>query len=123
MEIQEVLAALADENRRKILLKLKEGKISSGELAEAAGMTPQALSYHLSRLKKADLIYETKYKNFIYYEPNLSILDEVIVWMSELKGDVNCENKENHSLYPHAPATDGDNGGASRFARPDPRPL
>ena len=86
MGIQEVLAALADENRRKILLKLKEGKISSGELAEAVGMTPQALSYHLSKLKKADLIYETKFKNFIYYELNLIILDEVIVWMNELRG-------------------------------------
>ncbi len=86
MGIQEVLAALADENRRKILLKLKEGKISSGELAEAVGMTPQALSYHLSKLKKADLIYETKFKNFIYYELNLTILDEAIVWMNELRG-------------------------------------
>ena len=86
MGIQEVLAALADENRRKILLKLKEGKISSGELAEAVGMTPQALSYHLSKLKKADLIYETKFKNFIYYELNLTILDDAIVWMNELRG-------------------------------------
>ena len=86
MGIQEVLAALADENRRKILLKLKEGKISSGELAEAVGMTPQALSYHLSKLKMADLIYETKFKNFIYYELNLTILDEAIVWMNELRG-------------------------------------
>ena len=67
MALPEVLAALADENRRKILLKLKEGKISSGDLAAALGMTPQALSYHLSKLKKADLIYETRYKNFIYY--------------------------------------------------------
>ena len=93
MGIQEVLAALADENRRKILLKLKEGKISSGELAEAVGMTPQALSYHLSKLKKADLIYETRFKNFIYYELNLSILDEAIVWMSELRGDVTRESE------------------------------
>ena len=84
--IHEVLAALADDSRRKILMKLKEGKISSGELAEAVGMTPQALSYHLSKLKKADLIYETKFKNFIYYELNLTILDEAIVWMNELRG-------------------------------------
>ena len=56
MAIHEILAALADEHRRKILMKLKEGKISSGELAEAMGMTPQALSYHLAKLKKADLI-------------------------------------------------------------------
>ena len=92
MALPEVLAALADENRRKILLKLKEGKISSGDLAAALGMTPQALSYHLSKLKKADLIYETKYKNFIYYELNLSILDETILWINELRGGSDHEN-------------------------------
>lgn len=87
MAIQEVLAALADGNRRKILEKLKEGKISSGDLAAALGMTPQALSYHLSKLKKADLIYEIKYKNFIYYELNLSILGEAILWINNLRGE------------------------------------
>lgn len=86
MAINEVLAALGDETRRKILLKLQEGKISSGDLAAVLGMTPQALSYHLSKLKKADLIYETKYKNFIYYELNLTVLDEVIIWMNNLRG-------------------------------------
>ncbi|MGN0348506.1 MAG: metalloregulator ArsR/SmtB family transcription factor [Roseburia sp.] len=86
MAVHEVLSALADETRRKILLKLKEGKISSGDLAAFLNMTPQALSYHLSKLKKADLIYETRYKNFIYYELNLSILDEVIIWINQLKG-------------------------------------
>ena len=84
MAINEVLAALADDTRRKILLKLQEGKISSGDLAIALDMTPQALSYHLSKLKKADLIYETR--NFIYYELNLSILDETIMWISNLRG-------------------------------------
>ena len=86
MAVSEVLAALADENRRNILLKLKEGKISSGDLAVFLNMSPQALSYHLSKLKKADLIYETKYKNFIYYELNLTILDEAIMWINQLKG-------------------------------------
>ncbi|WP_204814717.1 metalloregulator ArsR/SmtB family transcription factor, partial [Olsenella uli] len=76
LALHEVLSALADETRRKILLKLREGRISSGDLAQALNMTPQALSYHLSKLKKADLIYETRYKNFIYYELNLSVLDE-----------------------------------------------
>ena len=84
-----MLAALADDTRRKILLKLQEGKISSGDLAIALDMTPQALSYHLSKLKKADLIYETRYKNFIYYELNLTVLEELMVWLSDLK------NKEN----------------------------
>ena len=96
MAINEVLAALADDTRRKILLKLQEGKISSGDLAIALDMTAQgsemcirdrALSYHLSKLKKADLIYETRYKNYIYYELNLSILDETIMWISNLRGD------------------------------------
>ena len=72
---------------RKILLKLQEGKISSGDLAIALDMTPQALSYHLSKLKKADLIYETRYKNYIYYELNLSILDEAIMWIRNLRGE------------------------------------
>ena len=85
MAVSEVLAALADETRRSILLKLREGKISSGDLAVFLDMTPQALSYHLSKLKKADLIYETKEKNFIYYELNLTILDEAVMWINRLK--------------------------------------
>lgn len=86
MAVNQVLAALADDTRRNILMKLREGKISSGELAEALGISPQALSYHLSKMKKADLIYETRYKNFIYYELNLSILDETILWIDNLRG-------------------------------------
>lgn len=92
MAIQEILSALADSNRRKILQTLKCGKISSGDLAVSLGMTPQALSYHLAKLKKADLIYESKYKNFIYYELNLTVLDEAILWLDKLKGDNNDEN-------------------------------
>lgn len=91
MAVAEVLDALADKNRRNILLKLKEGKISSGDLAISLGMTPQALSYHLAKLKKADLIYETREKNFIYYELDLSILDETILWITQLRGEKNNE--------------------------------
>lgn len=86
MSVNKVLNALASETGRKILMKLKEGKINSGDLAEELDMSPQALSYHLSKLKKADLVYETRYKNFIYYELNLSILEEAIVWINNLKG-------------------------------------
>ena len=86
MAVSEILAALADDTRRNILLKLKERNINSGELAAALNMTPQALSYHLAKLKKADLIYETRYKNFIYYELNLSILDEAVMWINNLRG-------------------------------------
>lgn len=87
MSVKGILSALADENRRNILMKLRLGKINSGDLAESLGMSPQALSYHLAKLKKADLVYETKYKNFIFYELNLSVLDEAIMWISELKGE------------------------------------
>ena len=86
MSLHEVLSALADKTGRAILQKLREGKINSGDLAKAVGLSPQALSYHLSKLKKSGLIYETKEKNFIYYELDLTVLDEAIVWISTLKG-------------------------------------
>lgn len=92
MGINEILSALSDNNRRKILDKLKEGKISSGDLAQSLGVSPQALSYHLSKLKKANLIYETKQKNFIFYELNLTILDEAIMWLKSLKGNDDHES-------------------------------
>ena len=87
LSINKILSALADDTRRAIIMKLREGKISTGELADYLGITPQALSYHLSKLKKAEIIYETKNKNFIYYELNLSVLGELIVWLDTLKGD------------------------------------
>ena len=99
MGIQEILSALSDKERRKILDILKKGKISSGDLAKEMEMTPQALSYHLKKLKKADLIYETKYKNFIYYELNLTILDEVILWIENLRKDDENENQKQKTSY------------------------
>ena len=72
MAVNEILAALADENRRKILHKLKEGKINSGDLANALSMTPQALSYHLSKLKKADLNYSKRQKETSYEKSSLN---------------------------------------------------
>ncbi len=87
MALHEILDAVADDNRRKIMIKLKGGKINSGDLAKELNMTPQALSYHLAKLKKADLLYETRYKNYIYYELNLSVLDEVIIWFKGIQGE------------------------------------
>ena len=91
--VNQILSALADETRRNILMLLRKGKISSGEIAENLEMTPQALSYHLKKLRGADLIYETKYKNFIYYELNLTVLDDAIMWMNQLMGGNHNENK------------------------------
>ena len=86
MAVNEVMAALSDETRRQILEILRKGKTNTGDLATMIGMTPQALSYHLRKLKSADLIYETRYKNFIYYELNLTALDEAIVWINQIIG-------------------------------------
>mgnify|MGYP001034162444 CR=1 FL=1 len=86
MPVSDILSALADENRRRILTTLKQGRVSSGELAQAVVMTPQALSYHLKKLREAELIYETRRKNFIFYELDLTVLDEAILWLDELRG-------------------------------------
>lgn len=82
MAYREVLSALADENRRSVLLALRGGRLSAGELAEKVGM----MSYHLSKLKRAGLIYETRVKNFIYYELDLTVIDEAVLWLNRLKG-------------------------------------
>jgi ArsR family transcriptional regulator, arsenate/arsenite/antimonite-responsive transcriptional repressor len=76
---------LSEPVRRDILKLLKKEKLSAGEIAENLNLTPAALSYHLKKLKAADLIYETKYKNFIYYELDATILDEIIMWFTDLK--------------------------------------
>ncbi len=85
MSIQALLDALGDRTGREILTILKEGKISSGELAKRVGLSPSALSYHLSKLKKAGWIYEIKEKNFIFYTLDLTVLDEAILWIENLK--------------------------------------
>ena len=94
MALHQVLAALADDTRRNILQTLRKGRIISGDLAKSLGMTPQALSYHLARLKQAGLIYETRQKNFIYYELDLSVLDEAVLWINDLKGGAPHETEQ-----------------------------
>lgn len=83
MGFPETFKALSDPVRREILIILKEGRRSAGEIAEQFDMTNATISYHLSQLKKAGLIYETKFKNFIYYELNLSVFEEVMVWFAQ----------------------------------------
>ncbi|WP_033166463.1 autorepressor SdpR family transcription factor [Clostridium sp. KNHs205] len=85
MGLHEIFSALSEPVRRDILKLLKKEKLSAGEIAENLNLTPAALSYHLKKLKTADLIYETKYKNFIYYELDATILDEIIMWFTDLK--------------------------------------
>ena len=74
MSFAETFKALSDPARREILLMLKNGKMSAGDVASHFDMTGATVSYHLSVLKKADLVYETKQKNFVFYELNTSVL-------------------------------------------------
>lgn len=78
---------LADEQRREILVMLKNGRMSAGEIAEALNITPAALSYHLKQLKGADLVMEYKQKNFIYYEINATVFEELILWIKQFGGN------------------------------------
>ena len=82
-----IFKVLADSQRRDILVMLREGKLSAGEIAERLGISPAALSYHLRLLKQADLVIEYKQKNFIYYEINTTVLDELILWVGQFGGD------------------------------------
>ena len=82
-----IFKVLADEQRREILVMLKNGKMSAGEIAEALNITPAALSYHLKQLKGADLVMEYKQKNFIYYEINATMFEELILWIKQFGGN------------------------------------
>ena len=82
-----IFKVLADSQRREILTMLKDGRMNAGEIAERLQITPAALSYHLKLLKGADLISEYKEKNFIYYEINITVFDELIMWVNQFGGN------------------------------------
>ena len=90
----ETFKALSDHARRDILVMLKNGRMSAGDIARHFDMTGATISYHLSQLKKADLVFETKIKNFVYYELNISVFEEVMLWLSQFGGGKNNENKK-----------------------------
>lgn len=92
MGFAETFKALSDPARREILLMLREGKMSAGEICSHFEMTGATVSYHLSILKKADLVYETKQKNFVYYELNTSVFEEIMLWFAQFKGENSDEN-------------------------------
>lgn len=85
--IQNTLKALADPIRREILNLLKEGKMSAGEIVEKFPVTGASISRHLSLLKEADLIRDTREGKYIFYELNTSVLEEIMLWITDLKGD------------------------------------
>ena len=94
MGLQQTLRALADPIRREILNLLKNGRMSAGDITDHFDVTAASISRHLSVLKEADLIRDTREGKYIYYELNASVLEEILLWISELKG----ENSHDESL-------------------------
>ena len=92
MGLQQTLKALADPTRREILNLLKGGKRSAGEISEQFAISAAAVSRHLSVLKEADLVTDTREGKFIFYELNASVLEEILLWISDLKGEKPAEN-------------------------------
>lgn len=92
MGMNETMKALSDPVRRDILQLLKNGKKSAGEIGEHFNLTGATVSYHLAKLKSADLIAEQKYKNYIYYELNASVFEELLAWIYGFGG----KNDENN---------------------------
>ena len=87
MAFADTFKALSDPVRREILQLLKSGRLSAGEIGNHFDMTGATVSYHLKILKKADLIWETKVKNYVYYELNASVVEELLLWLKDLKGE------------------------------------
>lgn len=87
MSLQNTLRALADPIRREILNLLKSRKLSAGEITEHFDVTAASISRHLSVLKEADLIRDQRQGKFIYYELNASVLEEIMLWITDLKGE------------------------------------
>ena len=87
MGIQSTMRALADPIRREILNLLKSGRLSAGEICDHFDVTGAAVSRHLSVLKEADLIRDTREGKFIYYDLNASVLEEIMLWITDLKGE------------------------------------
>lgn len=87
MSLQSTLRALSDPIRREILNLLKDGRLSAGEITEHFDVTAASISRHLSVLKEADLIRDTRQGKFIYYDINTSVLEETLLWIRNLKGE------------------------------------
>ena len=87
MGLHNTLKALADPIRREILNLLKSGKMTAGEITEQFDVTGASISRQLSVLKEADLIRDTREGKFIIYELNASVLEEIMLWITDLKGE------------------------------------
>ncbi len=88
MALQETFQALADPTRRQIIQLLKSGRLSAGDIVKNFNVSAAAISRHLSVLKEAGLIRNIREGKYIYYEINLSVLEELLSWLVDFKEDL-----------------------------------
>ena len=93
MGLQQTMKALSDPIRREILSMLKGGRMSAGDITDRFPVTGASISRHLSVLKEADLIRDTREGKFIFYEVNTSVLEEIMLWITDLKGENSNDQK------------------------------
>ena len=105
MALQDTLRALADPIRREILNLLKNGSLSAGEIVSHFDVTAASISRHLSVLKEADLIRDHREGKYIFYELNTSVLEDIMLWISDLKGESNYDKEQS---IDHDPDIAGD---------------
>lgn len=129
MEGPGIFKALSDPVRREILLLLRGGELPAGEIAARLSMTAAAVSYHLACMKRAGLIRERREKNYIYYEMNTTVLEEAVLWLSQLCAGTGEERHETRNavedavLHSDGTAAGGDSGGSAGVAGGDPHAL
>lgn len=99
MGFAETFKALSDPVRREILEMLKKGRMSAGAIGSNFDMTGATISYHLNILKKAELVRETKQKNFVFYELNTSVVEEVMLWLTGLKETNGTSEEEGNKTF------------------------
>ena len=94
MSLQQTTRAIADPTRREILNLLKKGRMSAGDIVAHFNITGASISRHLSILKEADLVRDEREGQFIFYELNTSVLEDIMCWIATLKGDDKNDQKE-----------------------------
>lgn len=93
MSFDETCKAMADPVRRRILELLREGTMTAGQIAARFSLSDATVSYHLNQLKKAGLVFETRRKNFIDYQLNTSVLEELLLWVTQLRQEDDHEKE------------------------------
>ena len=87
MSYQKTFKALSEPTRREILMLLRKESMSAGEIASKFKMTNATISHHLSVLKEAEIVIDRRKGKYIIYELNSSVIEDIIVWFLNLKGD------------------------------------